>query len=298
VAPPARAEAAVTPRQELHRHEQQHETEEAGGELGRGDPVAETEPGPVDGGGEGGDAEILHRAEVGERLHQRQGDARGDGRPRHGQADAQARSPGAGAERAGGLQHAGRLVEEGCAGEEIDVRVEHQRQHQADPGEVVDLRKPVVAARPAEQRPHAALHRAGEGHGVRVGIADDVGRHGERQQQEPFEGARAGKRQSVTSQAVPTPITAVPAPTITMSPSVFNTISASTVSARWAMEPLSRWKMLSATARIGVATTAASTSAVPSNAGRPAMTTGRCRAGGGGAEDGVGQGITSSRRGP
>ena len=54
--------------------------------------VAEREPGAVDAGGERVDGEIGDGAVVGERLHQRQRDAAGDGRARERQVDAPERA--------------------------------------------------------------------------------------------------------------------------------------------------------------------------------------------------------------
>ena len=82
------------------------------------------------------------------------------------------------------------------------------------PRERADLREPEVArARDAEELAQRRLHRPDRMHHVEIGVGDDVGGDGERQEQRPFEDARPGKRYMVTSHAVPTPIAATTAPT-------------------------------------------------------------------------------------
>ena len=75
-----------------HQQDEQHQHR---GELRRRDRLAEREPGAVDAGREGVDAEILDGAEIVQRLHQRQRHAAGDRRPgeRHGDLEEAAQGP-------------------------------------------------------------------------------------------------------------------------------------------------------------------------------------------------------------
>jgi hypothetical protein len=165
--------------------------DEADGELRGRQPVTHAEPGAIDRGREGIDAEILDRAEIGERFHQRERDAGDDRRARQRERHAAEGRERAMAEHARGVDRAGRLLEERRARENVDVGIEHERQHETHAPERMNLGEPVVAATPAEPFAQTGLHRARESEAVRVGVADDVGRHGEGQEQRPLELARA-----------------------------------------------------------------------------------------------------------
>ncbi len=67
-------------------------TSSSGRELGGGDAVVHRQPGLVDAGGEGLDAEVAGHAEVGQRLHQRQRHAGGHRRARQRQRHPQRRA--------------------------------------------------------------------------------------------------------------------------------------------------------------------------------------------------------------
>ena len=172
---------------------QQHQQHQRGGELRRRDRLAEREPGAIDAGGEGVDAEVLHRAEVGQRLHQRERHAAGDRRPGERHRDLEEAAPRPAAQRAADVDHAGALLEEGGAREQVDVGVEHQRHDRDRATERADRREPVVGPAPVHDVAQEGLHRAGELQKVGVGVADDVGRDRERQQQRPLEDAAPGE---------------------------------------------------------------------------------------------------------
>src|SRR5262245_22744390 len=91
-------------------------------ELGRRARLAHAEPGAIDAGRERIDAEILHRAEIAERLHQRECDAGHDRGTRQRQRDMRETLPRRTTERAADLDRADRLVDERDAREQIDIR--------------------------------------------------------------------------------------------------------------------------------------------------------------------------------
>jgi hypothetical protein len=137
------------------------------------------------------DAEVLHGAEVGKRLHQRERDPARDRRAGQRHRDREEAAPGAAAQRPAHVEHAGALLEERGAGEQIDVRIEHEAHDHDGAPERADRREPVVGVGPAGRLAQQALHRPGVLEKIGVGVADDVGRDGERQQQRPFEQAAA-----------------------------------------------------------------------------------------------------------
>jgi hypothetical protein len=177
----------------LHGHQQQHEAEQHGGELGRGDAVTEGEPGAVDAGGEGVDGEVGHGAVVRQGLHQCQGDAGGNCRPGQGQRYGEESPPGPDAEGPRGLQHTAGPLQEGGAGEEIDVGIEHEHEHQHGPGQGADVGKVVVAAPPLEEVPQGCLYRADKLQEVGIHIGHHIGRDRQGQHQRPFEDAPPGE---------------------------------------------------------------------------------------------------------
>jgi hypothetical protein len=74
--------------------------------------------------------------------------------------------------------------------EEIDVRVVDEDHHQGDAAVRADLGQPQALAEGAAER---GLHRAREVEETEGGEADDVGRHGERQDERPLERRAAGE---------------------------------------------------------------------------------------------------------
>jgi hypothetical protein len=151
--PPAREPLEGQQRQR-HRHEQR-------AELHRRLAVEAEEPDAVDGVGEGGHAEQVDRAEVGECLHQRQGDPAEDRRASHRHGHAQDRRAPRQAEAAGGLHGRARLGEEGAAGQQVDVRIEHERED-ADRAKGGAERAPRIEHAQREQGEHVAGHGQGE----------------------------------------------------------------------------------------------------------------------------------------
>jgi hypothetical protein len=171
------------------RHEQQQHQREP---RGRG-RISHRHPGAVDPGGERLDAEIRHRAEVGERLHQRERHASGNRRPRERQRDVEERSEAAASQQASRLDEIGRLLEESGAREQVDVGIEHQREHQHRAAQRADLGKPVFASAPAGELAQGALHDTRKLQEVRVRVRDHVCGHRERQDQRPFHHRAAWK---------------------------------------------------------------------------------------------------------
>ena len=185
------AELGGTPGQPLGREHQHDQAQEAQGELGRGGRAAQRVPGAVDAGDEGADLEVGDGAEIGQRLHDDEGQACGYRRPGQRQADAAEGFEGRAAQRAADLEGADRLLEEGGTGEHIDVRVEHGGEHEDRPAQRVHVGEPVVAPAPAGGGAYGGLDRAGDAQHVGVGIGQDIGRHRQRQHQRPVEEAPA-----------------------------------------------------------------------------------------------------------
>ena len=177
----------------LDQQQRQHEQHQDGGQLRRRDRLAHGEPCPVDAGREGIDREILHRPEIGQHLHQHQRQPGDDRRPRQGQGHAEEAAVGAASQRPADFQHADRLFQEGGARQQVDVGVQHQRQHDDGAAQRPDFREPVVAPRPAHHLAQRRLHRADELQQVGVDIGHHIGRNRHRQQQRPFQHAAAGE---------------------------------------------------------------------------------------------------------
>jgi len=91
------------------------------------------------------------------------------------------------------FQHAARALEKGRADQQIDIRVKHADEHQDGARQAPDVGKPVVAVLPAESLAQSRLQRTDELQEVGIDIGHDIGRHGQRQDQRPFEETAAGK---------------------------------------------------------------------------------------------------------
>ena len=186
--------APACPHRPLDAQHREHEGEHDAGDLrGAGKAVA-VEPGVVDGDGERLHPEEFHRADVVQRLHQRQRDAGGERRPRQRQRHfPKGRRRGA-AKGAAHLEHADRLGKEARPRGDVDVRIEHRAHHEDGAAETSDVRKPIVLGiAPAEQAPQRGLQHAGIVEQLEVAEGDDVGRDCERQEQQPFEQAAPGE---------------------------------------------------------------------------------------------------------
>ena len=140
-----RGEARAAARQPLDDEDDHDEGQQGHRQLRRGGAVAEREPGAVDPGGEGLHAEVRDRAVVGQRLHQGQRRAADDRRPGHRQRDAQEAAPRRQAERAAGVEQGRAALEEGDARQQVDIRIEHARQHDDRAAEAAHVGEPVVA---------------------------------------------------------------------------------------------------------------------------------------------------------
>ena len=189
-APAALGEAGAATRVPLEQEQARREEEQHAGELGRRDAVEHPVPDPVDRLGERAVAEAGDGAEVRERLHHRESHAGDQRRARHGHRDAEERGAARPPQHPGDLDGGGALLAEGHARQQVHVGIEDQRHHHHDARVGADLGQPRAgadpAAQPALQRPRV-LEQADERE------ADHVGRHGERQDQRPFEHAAPGE---------------------------------------------------------------------------------------------------------
>ena len=207
-------ELALAARRPLGHQQRQHEQQRHQRDLRRAGQARALQPGDVDAHRQGRDAEVLHGAKIVEALHQRQRHAGGKRRPCQRQRHRPEGPRGGPPQRARHLQHADRLLHEARPRREIDIRIEHGRQHEDGARQRAHLGEPVILDRvPAEQGPQSALHGAGEVEQLHIRVGDDVGRHGQRQHQQAVERPRPGKRYMVVSQAVPVPNSRVSAPT-------------------------------------------------------------------------------------
>ena len=161
----------------LEHDERERERHQHGGELQRGRLVEGAVPDAVDRVGEGAVVEQVDRAEVGQRLHHRERHAAGQRRP----GERQRHPPHGGgvgeAERAGRLERLPRLAQERAAGEHVDVRVQHERQHRDRPARRAQLR---------QRQPERGVVVLAEQH-----EHEHVGGHRHRQHQRPVEPAAA-----------------------------------------------------------------------------------------------------------
>ncbi len=133
--------------------------------------------------------EVGHRAVVGQGLHQRQRRAGGDRRPRQGQGHAEEAAPGAVTERSRHFQHAARPLQEGRACQHVHIGIEHEDEHDDRSAHAAHVGKPVFPGLPAECAAQPGLNRSDELQQIGIGVRHDIGRHGERQDQAPFEHA-------------------------------------------------------------------------------------------------------------
>ena len=136
-------------------------------------------------------AEVGTDAVVGQGLHQRQGGACGNGRPRHGQGHLQHAAAHGGAQQARGFHQPHRAFAQGRAHQQVDVGVEaqHKQRHRAPEAAHVGPQ----GATPAEGVAQRSLQRAAELQRVGPGVGQHIGRHRQRQQQRPFQVAPAAE---------------------------------------------------------------------------------------------------------
>ena len=178
---------AAAARQAFDQDQGENEDHQGRRQLRRRLRFAHAEPGAEDAGGEIVDGEVLHGAEIIERLHQRQGHPGGDSRPRQRQGHGKKAPPWIAAERAADLEDGDRLLEEGGPRQQIDIGVEHQRHHGDGAADAANLREPVIAFRQAEGVAQETLDRSGELEQAGIGVGDDVGRHRQGKHQGPLE---------------------------------------------------------------------------------------------------------------
>ena len=180
-------------RRTLDNKQEEHEPEQHCGELCSGNWVAERKPRAEYAGSESLHAEIGDRAKVRQRFHQRQCRASHDAGARQRQGNLEKRAPRAIAAYACDFEHAVRLLEKGRAGEQIHVRVEHEREHDDRAAERAHVGEPVVARSPPRQLAQPSLHRPRKLEEVGISVRHDVRRYGQGQQQSPVEDLLAGE---------------------------------------------------------------------------------------------------------
>ena len=174
-------------------HQNRHHDEQPSRQLRRRGAVAKREPSAEDAGGEGGHAEVIHHAKVRHGLHSRQSHAAGDGRPRRRQPDAPKGSRRPSAERARRFGEGRRLRGERGARQEVDIRIEHQGEHERGAAQRANARKEVVANAPAHRLAERRLHRPGVFEQVGVNIGHHIRRRRQRQHQRPRKHAATGE---------------------------------------------------------------------------------------------------------
>ena len=142
------------------------------------------QPDVEDPGREGGNCEEIDGTELVQGLHEGERDPDRDARPRHRESYAQEAAGRAVAEGTARLEQAEALLGEGSPGEQVDVGIEHEGEHDGRPAERADLGKPVVAGRgPAKRFAEGALDRARVFELIGDDEGEDVARHRERKEE-------------------------------------------------------------------------------------------------------------------
>ena len=130
-------------------HQQQHQH----GELRGAFEAAAVDPGRVDRRRQRSHAEILGDADVVDRFHQHQHDARRDRRPRDRQQHAEEHAGRARAKRTSHVADIAALHQEDDAAGEIDVGVEHAGQRKRGSRRRAQVGKPVILWRVEAEQP-------------------------------------------------------------------------------------------------------------------------------------------------
>ena len=131
---------------------EQREGEHHRGELAGRVAVVRAAPDPEHADRHGVDPEVLHRGEVGERLHHHDRAPGGDRRTDQREHDAAGGLGRSRAERACGVVGPGRLVAQRGACQQVHVRVEHEREGDDRASERLDVGEPGVEAEPRPPR--------------------------------------------------------------------------------------------------------------------------------------------------
>ena len=100
-------------------------------------------------------------AEISQRFHDGQRDAARDGRTGKRQRHRPEGVPGGTAKRTAGVGIARRLLKEGRAGKQVDVRIEHEDEHGRRTAQRADIREPVITWSPTRKIAQRALHESG-----------------------------------------------------------------------------------------------------------------------------------------
>mmetsp|Transcript_23540 Transcript_23540/g.41605 ORF Transcript_23540/g.41605 Transcript_23540/m.41605 type:complete len:253 (-) Transcript_23540:5300-6058(-) len=177
----------------LQHREHQRKPQQADGKLRRSRPVAQRKPTGVNARGKGLHPEIGNRPEIRDCFHDRQQNTGRNRRTGQRQTDRQKRSPRPRPERTGRHKRRSALLQERGTGEQIDIRIQDQHQHQGRATKASDFGKPVIPRPPAHHCPQGCLHDPGMVENAGIGISQHIGRKGQRQNQRNLEKADAGK---------------------------------------------------------------------------------------------------------
>ena len=175
----------------LYLEQERHHHQQHGGQLRGGHAVVHAEPGLVNAGREGLNAEVARNSKVGQCFHQRQCHARSHRRPGQRQGHF------ADAARQGRAQQAGRLHEmhrplaQRRARQQINIRVKRDSEHQHRTAQAAHLGQ--QPALPAEGLAQAHLERPAVLQKIGVSVGHHISGHGQRQKQRPFKSPPAGK---------------------------------------------------------------------------------------------------------
>ena len=193
VQPPAaglgKTQAAL--RAALQRQQQRHQQQQQGRQLGGSNPVVHGQPGLVDARAEGLNTKVARHTKVSQGLHQGQGRPGSHRRPCQGQGHFQNASAQRRAQQACCLHQMGGSFAQRGPGQQVDIGVQREDKDPGCPAQATHFREhtalqPQAGAQRCLQRP-AELQRVG------VGVSHHISRHGQRQQQSPFQGAPTRK---------------------------------------------------------------------------------------------------------
>ena len=191
--PPCMMKLPPTAIETFQQDQRKHENHQDRGQLRRSGWLPKAKPGAVDAGREGINCKILDRAEVTQRFHQGKGNPSNNGRPRERQGNSEETAPRPAPKGPPDFQRGNGLIDKGGAAHKIDIWIQYQTEHQDGAAKAAHRRKPVIRPRPAKGIPKGSLHRSGKIKHPRIGVGDDIGRHGKRQEQRPTEYASSRK---------------------------------------------------------------------------------------------------------
>ena len=135
-------------------------------------------------------AQKFRRANVVQRLQQRQTQAHGQRRPRHGQGYAPESAPARFTQRTRGFHQMRGLGHEHGPRRHIHIGVERETQHKDRAAHGAQIRQPPLTRAVIPQHPaQRTLHRTDGVQQIQIRKRNDIRRHGQRQQQRPVQPA-------------------------------------------------------------------------------------------------------------